>query len=200
MRTALYFHGYGSRADGSRTFAAFKEHVPGYDYVAIDAPFDAVLPNHPGETLYKWFSLPSREGPDADARGAAELKESAAFIKNKIAELRIDESELTLIGASQGGFMSLYLTLNKLVVPRRAIAVVPFYSRELIPPDVNKTTPILWINCGRDEKIEAERKSAWTDAIAAGAKVDYYEEPDAGHKPDTYPPSLWNKILEWDKE
>jgi predicted esterase len=187
MRKLLYFHGFGTCAEKSLSNKRDIIDAIAGDVVAFDAPFDAE------GGMRKWFTLPEGENKNHDAM--PELEQSCEFIKQKIRELEIDESDMILFGASQGGFMALYLTLNNMVIPNRAIAAVPFYPLELVNENINKTTPILWANAGRDERITGPVRDTWRDLQNAGAKVDYVLDPESEH--DEWSPAMKEKIIEW---
>lgn len=183
----LYLHGYRSCAEKSLSNKRDIVDAVAGDAFAFDAPFDA------GDGMRKWFTLP--EGEDKDYDFMPELERSCDFIRQKIRELKIDESELTLFGASQGGFMALYLTLNRIVVPAKTIAVVPFYPRELARGNINESTPILWANAGRDERVTGPVRDTWRDLRNAGARVDYILDSESGH--NDWSPAMREKIIEW---
>jgi predicted esterase len=190
MKKLLYFHGYWSSAERSLGLHDFHDFVKmmADEMIAFDAPF-------PVGDGYKWFTLPEEGDESRDV--AQELAHSCEYIKQKIRELKVDESELTLFGASQGGFMALYLTLNNIIVPAKTIAAVPFYPRELANENINKTTPILWANAGRDERITGPIRDTWRDLRAAGAKVDHILDPESTH--NEWSPAMMEKIIEWSK-
>jgi predicted esterase len=187
MKKLLFLHGYGSNAERSLCLRDIVDEMAA-EMIVFDAPF-------PVGDGYKWFALP--EGDDRNCDPAPELAHSCEFIKQKIRELNIDESDLILFGASQGGFMALYLTLNNIVVPNRAIAAVPFYPRDLVNENINKRTPILWVNAGRDERITGPIRDTWRDLQNAGAKVDYILDPESEHS--VWSRAMTDKIIEWGK-
>jgi len=158
------------------------------EVVAIDAPYSA------GDDGYKWFSLP--EEPDfTAARAMTELGESAKYVVEKMREMKMDEREMILFGASQGGAMALYLTLTGMIRPLTTIAAVPFYFHELADKVENKETPILWIAAGRDERIPRDVGALWKNISAAGANLKYCIDPGSEH--NVWTASFNYKILEY---
>jgi predicted esterase len=189
MRTLLYFHGYGSNIERSLSNRSIVDAISD-EVIAFNAPFSAEW-----EDSFKWFSLPDDMRVNDDA--ARQVKQSCAFIKDKLRENNIDESELTLFGNSQGAFMALYLTLNNIIVPKKTIAVVPFYPRELVNENINTKTPILWVNAGRDERITGDVKETWKDLQKFGAKIDFILDPESEH--GVWTEQMVNKIIKWGK-
>ena len=126
-----------------------------------------------------------------------ELNQSAEYIARKIREMNIDEKDLILFGNSQGGFVAIYLALHNIIVPKKVIAVVPFYIKEMIPADINRATPILWMAAGTDAFIPAEVGKTWVDLQAAGANLDYHVDSHSGHK--DWSPEFEQHMIDWNK-
>jgi predicted esterase len=189
MRKLLYFHGYGSNIEQSLSNRSIVDAISD-QVIAFNAPFATEWKNS-----FKWFSLP--ENMCVTNEAVAQLKQSCEFIKNKLREDNIDESELTLFGNSQGAFMALYLTLNNIIVPKKTIAAVPFYPLELVNENINKTTPILWVNAGRDERITGDIKETWKDLQKFGAKIDFVLDPESEH--GVWTKNMVNEIIKWGK-
>jgi len=185
----LYLHGFRSGIGGriSPTKERVLEMNLADGMIALDAPFVVASGGR------KWFTLPE-EGTDADI--FEEMKESADYILKEIRGLGID----IIVGASQGGFMALYLTLNGIIRPKRTVALVPFYLPGLVGEIKNRETPILWIAGGKDEVVPKEVAGTWRDLQAAGANLDYCLEPESAHLAETWMPEFCNEIMAWVKK
>jgi predicted esterase len=189
MTKLLYLHGYNSGIDNT---LGSKDAVAEMNLADEMAAFNAPFPMDGGG--FKWFSMP-QEGASADDT-MRELGQSAAYIADKVQGMEID----VLFGASQGGFMALYLTLNGVIRPRRTIAAVPFYIPQLITENMNKQTPILWMAAGMDDMIPMDVGGAWRDLQNAGANLEYKIDVGSGHMAATWTPAFRNAIIEWNRQ
>lgn len=189
MTTMLYFHGYAGGIDKTGgTLEYVRTMNLADEIIAFNAPF----PVDGGG--YKWFSLPEYgvgDTPNFDS----EIKKACEIILEKIRGKKID----LIFGASQGGFMALYLTLNNIIKCDRAIAAVPFYVDKLARDIKNKTTPILWIAGGQDEMIPSDVGNVWRDLQSSGANLDFRWDAESAHRPDTWTQNFIEQIKKWSK-
>lgn len=187
MRKLLYLHGHGSNIERSLSNRSIVDAISD-QVIAFNAPFAT-----DEENSFKWFSLDRED----DANVMGQIQQSCDFIKNKLADAHVDELELTLFGNSQGAFMVLYLTLNNIIVPKKAIAAVPFYMTELVADIKNKTTPILWMAGGHDTVIPADLGVVWHDLVKNGANLDFRLDPESEH--GVWTENMVNEIIKWSK-
>ena len=199
MTKLLCLHGRDSNGEkfvSSKTglISALADEV-----IAINAPFPGPTPGR-----FQWFSTgASNTGQDIinNSKVMSEIRASADYIANKVDEIGCLPEDLIIFGGSQGGFMALYITLNKILRPKQTIAVVPFYANSLIIRNkMDKITPILWIAGGQDDQISADfggTGGVWADLQAAGANLDYIMDSQSGHNANTWSAEFKNSIIKW---
>ncbi|MCL1892153.1 MAG: hypothetical protein FWF97_02590 [Alphaproteobacteria bacterium] len=171
-----------------RRLAGGKENV-----ISFNAPHSSL--DHPGK--FSWFQNPVGKYKDRDPRLVmAEIQQSAEFIKKEISRRKL--KKFILCGASQGGFMALWLVLNDIIKPEKAVAIVPFYSREFLHAGMNKTTPILWAAAGKDIEIPPNVADTWKYIRSMEAHLDYICDFDSLH--GKWTPNFKKMIMEWVKK
>ena len=191
MTTLISLHGFDSCAD-----RAPEEYRGGLlcrladNVISFNAPHAGSVPGR-----YQWFLNPVDENKNHNIM--PELKQSAEYIVEKIRAANIDDRDLILFGNSQGGFVAMYLTLAGIIVPKKTIAVVPFYIRELIPEKINQATPVLWLAAGKDNWMPPVVTETWADLKAAGANLDYHVDSHSGHK--DWSPEFEQHMIDWNK-
>jgi len=161
------------------------------EVIMFNAPHNSI--GGPGR--YHWFLNPTSENKNHNIM--PELKRSVEYIVGEIRSRNLDEKDLILYGSSQGAFMALYLTLNNIIVPKKTIAAVPFYARELITNKINKATPILWLAAEHDEMIPREYCETWMDLQSAGANLDYHIDANSEHT--KWSPEFIQYMIDWNK-
>jgi predicted esterase len=196
--TIFYLHGAWTNAQKSLDPSRF-DLVPrlagGGDVIAFDAPFYKLF----APDKHYWFLNP--EGEFKNHNPLPEIRESSEFIVSKLQESGRNPLDLTIVGLSQGGFMALYLTLNNIIIPKKTIAVVPFYSRDLVKygaENLNKTTPILWAAAGRDERLPKYFSDTWSDLLSLSVNLTYMLSPGSRH--GRWTKKFKNDIIRWSRQ
>lgn len=182
-KLVILLHGRG--ADGNDLIGLaphFAKSMPDALFVSPNAPYPCSgLPFG-----REWFSLDIRT-PEHMLEGARQSHLVIdTYIDQQLSATGLNESDLALVGFSQGTMMSLFTG------PRREkqIAGILGYSGRLIGGDLisaeaRSRPPVVLINGDQDELIDI---SAQTQAIeglkAGGVSVDAYVRPGLGHSID----------------
>jgi phospholipase/carboxylesterase len=170
-RLVILLHGLG--ADGNDLIGLapyWAPLLPDAEFVSPNAPFPCDMAPYG----YQWMSArdPSPEARTAGARAAAAFLD--AFIDEALAQRGLTESELALVGFSQGTMMSLFVGPRR---ERQLAGIVGFSGRlvapELLQAELRTRPPMLLIH-GTDDPVVsfdclAEAETALT---AAGVPVE----------------------------
>lgn len=182
-KIVIFLHGLGS--DGKDLIALapyFSDLLPNAIFYSPNAPFPCDMAPYG----YQWFSLQDRN-PQKMLQGA----EIAApilnhFIDEKLKIHGLQDSDLFLIGFSQGTMMSLY------TAPRRAVpcaGVVGFSGAliggETLKTDMKSNPPICLVHGEYDDVVPfAAMEAASNQLTAAGLNVVTQSCPFLGHSID----------------
>jgi phospholipase/carboxylesterase len=135
---------------------------------------------------YQWLSArdPSREARLAGARAAGAILD--AFIDDELAKRGLTESELALVGFSQGTMMSLFVGPRR---ERQLAGIVGFSGRliapELLGEELRTRPPILLIHGTDDPMVSYDSMAeAETALITAGVPVETLTCVGIGHSID----------------
>jgi len=128
-RLVILLHGLG--ADGNDLIGLapyWAPLVPDAEFVSPNAPFPCDMAPYG----YQWYSSQDRtpEATLAGVRAAAPVLD--AIIDAALAERGLDDSDLALVGFSQGTVMSLYVGLRR----DKPIAGIIGYSGRLLAPEL----------------------------------------------------------------
>jgi phospholipase/carboxylesterase len=155
----VLLHGYG--ADGNDLIEIGRQWrgmLPDAAFVAPHAPEPCGM----SPMGRQWFALTMRD-PDERWRGVIKARPVLdAFLDAELARLGLDESQLSLVGFSQGTMMALHVGLRR----RRAPASILGYSGVLVGPEhLNEAVardaggappPILLVHGDQDQLIPFE--------------------------------------------
>lgn len=182
-KIVLMLHGYGSNGQDLISLAPYlAEAAPNALFLSPDAPFPCDM----SPLGRQWFPLQSFD-PDYMLEGIRRTEPILNdFIDQVLAQLELKDSDLALLGFSQGTMMSLY------AAPRRksGIAGVIGYSGALLGADELKgegiqKIPVSLIHGEADEVVTFDRyESAKADLEAAGFDVDGLSIPGLPHSID----------------
>ncbi|MGE4561961.1 MAG: phospholipase, partial [Rhodospirillales bacterium] len=147
-------HGVGSDGQDLIDLARYYQKVlPDAKFISPDAPFAYDM----APSGYQWFSLQDMS-PGAHLTGtqqAAPILDD--FIDAQLAENGLTESELALVGFSQGTMMCLYVGL------RRELQIVGIigYSgtlvgEELLAAEIKSKPPVLLVHGDADEVVSPQ--------------------------------------------
>jgi phospholipase/carboxylesterase len=182
-RLVILLHGLG--ADGNDLIGLapyWAPHLPDVEFLSPNAPFPCDMAPYG----YQWLSArdPSPESRLAGARAAGAILD--AFITDELAKRDLSESDLALVGFSQGTMMSLFVGPRR----ERPLAGIVGYSGRLIAPEllaaeIRSRPPILLVH-GTDDPMVTFDSMAEAEAAlsAAGVPVETLACPGIGHSID----------------
>jgi phospholipase/carboxylesterase len=166
-RLVILLHGLG--ADGNDLIGLaphWARLVPDAEFLSPNAPFPCDMAPYG----YQWFSSQdrSREAVLGGVRAAAPILDS--FIDDVLAERGLSESDLALVGFSQGTMMSLFVGLRR----DKPVAGIVGFSGRLLAPDLlaeelRSRPPVLLVH-GTDDPLVPY--SSLAEAEAALKTVD----------------------------
>ena len=179
-RLVILLHGLG--ADGNDLIGLapyWAPLLPEAEFLSPNAPFPCDMAPYG----YQWMSArdPSPEARLAGARAAATILD--AFIDEELNKRGLAESQLALVGFSQGTMMSLYVGPRR----ERQLAGIVGFSGRLIAPallknEIRTRPPVLLVHGTEDAMVPygslAEAESALVDA---GVAVETLTCPGLGH-------------------
>jgi phospholipase/carboxylesterase len=182
-RLVILLHGLG--ADGNDLIGLapyWARLLPSAEFLSPNAPFPCDMAPHG----YQWFGSQDRS-PEAvlgGVRAAAPILD--AFIDEAIAERKLTDSDVALVGFSQGAMMSLFVGLRRL----RPVAGVIGFSGRLIAPELLsselRSRPRTLLVHGTDDPLVPYSSLAAAEAAltAAGVPVETLTCSGVGHSID----------------
>lgn len=182
-RLVILLHGLG--ADGNDLIGLapyWAPHLPDTEFLSPNAPFPCDMAPYG----YQWLSArdPSPEARLAGARAAAAILDD--FIDEALEQRGLTESDLALVGFSQGTMMSLFVGPRR----QRQLAGIVGYSGRLIAPqllaeEMRSTPPILLVH-GTDDPMVPHTSMAEAETMlkGAGIQVESLSCPGIGHSID----------------
>jgi phospholipase/carboxylesterase len=179
----VFLHGFG--ADGNDLIGLapyFADVVPDAEFLSPHAPYPCQMAGFGRQ----WFNV-YEQNPDgrlAAIRVAADILDR--YLDEELAKRGLTDSDLALIGFSQGTMMSLF------VAPRRArpCAGVIGYSGRLESPDLmakemRSKPPVLLIHGDRDDRLPVDLLDRATEMLkTCGVAVEHHVRPGLGHSID----------------
>jgi len=182
-RLVILLHGLG--ADGNDLIGLapyWAPLLPDAEFLSPNAPFPCDMAPYG----YQWLSArdPSPEARLAGARAAGTILD--AFITEELEKRDLTESDLALVGFSQGTMMSLFVGPRR----ERPLAGIVGYSGRLIAPEllaeeILSQPPILLVH-GTDDPMVSYDSMAEAEAAlkASGVAVETLTCPGIGHSID----------------
>ena len=179
----LLLHGYGSSGADLITLAPhWQRNLPDALFLAPNAP--QRLSNL--SSGYQWWPL-SAFTPQALASGAASAAPAIeAFIERKLHQYGLTETNLAIIGFSQGTMMALHVGLRR---PRQVAAIVGYSGmltgrNELSHVPITRP-PVLLVHGSADPVVPvAALHAAKTELEHLGIDVTTHISPGVGHSVD----------------
>ncbi len=179
----ILLHGLG--ADGNDLIGLapyWAPLLPEAEFVSPNAPFPCDM----GPYGYQWFSAQDRSPAAvlAGVRAAAPILD--AFIDETLAERGLSDTEMALVGFSQGTMMSLFVGLRR---PQPAAGILGFSGRLLAPDllasELRSRPRILLVHGTEDPLVPyASLAAAETALREAGLPVETLTCPGIGHSID----------------
>jgi len=176
----LLLHGVGSNGADLIGLAPYLADVlPHTEFLSPDAfePYDMA------PIGYQWFSLADRSLPVMmrEVRRAAPKLQS--FIDQLLADRRLDESKLAIVGFSQGTMMTLHVGLRRRHAPA---GLVGFSGALLAGPElmteIRARPPVLLVHGDADEVVPVQALARSGAALtAAGVACETLLCPGLGH-------------------
>ncbi|HWL80281.1 MAG TPA: prolyl oligopeptidase family serine peptidase [Roseomonas sp.] len=188
-------HGYGADGNDLIDLAPHWAHsVPGALFIAPHAPHPC-----PGAPYGRqWFSLEDRRpGPLlAGIRTARPLLDET--IVAECAAAGVPESNVVLMGFSQGAMMSLFTGLRRETAPAGILAYSGrLIGEELLAAEIRSRPPVLLVHGETDEVVPMAGSQAAEAALeAAGVPVEGLYIPRLGHGIDDIGLSAGGLFLE----
>lgn len=182
-KLVVLLHGVG--ADGNDLIALatpLAPYLPEVEFIAPDAPQACDM----APFGRQWFSLQDWTPAAMLAGIQASAPALNAFLDAELEKRGLNESDLALVGFSQGTMMSLY------VAPRRAqpcAGVVGFsgalMGSDLLANEIVSRPPMVLVHGEADEMVDpAALPAAHNTLAAAGIEVSAYMVPGLGHSID----------------
>lgn len=179
----ILLHGLG--ADGNDLIGLapyWARLLPEAEFVSPNAPFPCDM----GPSGYQWFSAQDRSPTAvlAGVRAAAPILN--AFISEALAERGLSDSEMALVGFSQGTMMSLFVGLRR---AQPAVGILGFSGRllapELLASELRSRPRILLVHGTEDPLVPYSSLAAAETALTqAGVPVETLTCPGIGHSID----------------
>ena len=176
----VLLHGYG--ADGNDLIGLaphWAPLLPEAEFLSPHAPF----PCEAAPFGRQWFGFQGR-APEQVLEG---VRRAASILDQHLTELlaerKMDESQLALVGFSQGAMMSLYVSLRR----AKPVAGVVAYSgrlfaAETLAAELRSRPKILLVHGDADEVVPVESLPyAYTTLQAAKVPVEQMLRPGLGH-------------------
>jgi phospholipase/carboxylesterase len=179
----ILLHGLG--ADGNDLIGLapyWARLLPTTEFLSPNAPFPCDMAPYG----YQWFSSQDRSPAAvlAGVRAAAPFLD--AFIDTALAERGLDDSDLALVGFSQGTMMSLFVGLRR---AKPAAGILGFSGRLLAPELLTselRSRPRTFLVHGTDDPLVPydSLAAAQTALTEAGVPIETLTCPGIGHSID----------------
>lgn len=179
----VLLHGYG--ADGNDLFGlvpVLAPHFPHAAFVSPNAPFPCTMAGFG----YEWFPLQDRSAASIAAGVQMARPILNAFLDAEIAANGLEDSQVALVGFSQGTMMSLDVGLRR----PKALAGIVGYSGRLVPTgdlaaEIVSRPPVLMVHGDADPLVPvAAMHEAVATLKAHGVDAEGYVRPGLPHSID----------------
>lgn len=185
----VFLHGYGSCGNDLISLAKYFEDIFERPYfIAPNAPenYEYVGSTFPNE--FQWYSLLNRSvGNLVEGSKKAEVSLNY-FLDAKLKELDLTNSNLYLIGFSQGTMISLYTALRR--KDGGCKAIIAFSGTMVAPENLEKEIvskpKICFIHGEKDNIVPISLgKIAYNYAVQAGIEAEFHKIPNLQHYLDS---------------
>ncbi len=183
LRLVILLHGLG--ADGNDLIGLARywaQLLPNAEFLSPNAPFPCDMAPHG----YQWFSSQdrSREAVLGGVRAAAPILDG--FIDEALTERGLSDSDLAVVGFSQGTMMSLFVGLRR----DKPVAGIVGFSGRLLAPDLLaeelRSRPPILLAHGTEDPLVPYASLAEAEAAlkAADVPVETVTSVGIGHSID----------------
>ncbi|WP_349967192.1 alpha/beta hydrolase [Wolbachia endosymbiont of Armadillidium arcangelii] len=175
----IFFHGWGSSGDNFAHLAkVMSKFLPDSYLVVPSAPFKREIGDG-----YQWFSLEDRseEALYSGVKNATSIV--SHFIDTKLKELSLKDTQLSLVGFSQGAMLAINVALTRL---QSCASVVAYSGRFLSPsktaPQIKSKPSICVIHGDADDVVPFSSLDLAVKALEEnGVNVEGYPIHGLGH-------------------
>jgi len=176
----ILLHGYGSNGEDLIGLAPYWQRLlPDTAFASPNAPQEC-----PGAPMgYQWFPI-TRLDPDEAYKGvSAAMPILNAFIDAELEKNELDESQLVLVGFSQGTMMSLHTGLRR----DKQLAGILGFSGALAGPqhleaEIKSRPPVLLIHGDQDPMIPVQAMFTAVDELGkVDTPVQWHVSPGVPH-------------------
>ena len=169
----IFLHGYGASGDDLIALApVWAPILPQARFIAPHAPF----PCDGNPFGFQWFPITQLDphAMAAGVRGAAPILD--AFLDDQLKKNGIDDSQMALVGFSQGTMMALHVGLRR----ARKLGAILGYSgvltgRDTLKDEIKSRPPLLLIHGDADEMVPPQA------TLAAERTLKELEVPVQSH-------------------
>jgi phospholipase/carboxylesterase len=176
----ILLHGLG--ADGNDLIGLaplFAQILPEAEFLSPNAPFPCDMSPYG----FQWFSLQDRGQATLVAQVSAAAPILDAYIDAALAARGLTDSELALVGFSQGTMMALYVGLRR---AKPVAGIVGFsgalLAGEALPQELRSRPPVLLVHGDADPVVPFDALAmAEASLKAAGVPVETLTSPGLGH-------------------
>ncbi len=174
----VLLHGWG--ADGPNLIDladVFSQVLPDAHFIAPNAPY----PCEANPFGYQWFSLMDRTPANLQAGVENASTILNQFLDEQLLKLGLDNSQLALVGFSQGTMTALHVALRR--TPQ--LAAVVGFSGSLLSAEVKVKPPICLIHGDRDDVVPyGALAHAETTLKQQGVLIEAHSRRGLGHSID----------------
>ncbi len=179
-QVVVLLHGLGANgADLIGLAPEWAPLLPHAEFLAPDAPFDCDM----APVGRQWFSLADRDPTLMAGRVQAVAPVLGDFLDGVLADRRLNDGHLALVGFSQGTMMALHVAMRR----PGALAGVLGYSGALVAPEalaheITARPPVMLIHGDADPVVPFSAMAAAASALTgAGVGVETERRPGLGH-------------------
>ena len=186
-KLVILLHGYGSNGKNMMQIAIkMAQNLPETKFIMPNAPlkFEAAPEL---QDAYQWFSLINRSPESMRAGASAAHPILTNFIKTQAVKNNVDIANITLMGFSQGGMMSLYSGLRiqdfvgKIISCAGAMIAGEILHNE-IAPSCSKSTKVLLAHGSSDTVVPVfATQGAYKLLQSLGVECSIMIEPGLDH-------------------
>jgi len=154
--------------------------MPKADFVAAEAPI--VGP----DGSRRWFETTAFDAHSISAGLESTAPLLDAFLDQALAQRRLPDSHLALVGFSQGAILALHVGIRR---PKQMAAIVAFsgalYGNTDLAADLRSKPPVLMIHGEADPLVPFSAMTSTKDLLkSAGVPVKSMRRPGLGHEMD----------------